>query len=132
MEATQEATRLLCDTYKRIFSLRNEVTSEAVDELIGMFGRTDSVLLRHEVAYALGQMQLPHAEPFLKRVLADRSEHPVTRHEAAEALGAIGSADAISTLRVYSDDAEPIVRESCAVALDMYDRGGYEDAGVVV
>ena len=41
----------------------------------------------------------------------------MVRHEAAEALGAIGSMEAVETLREYCDDAEEIVRESCWVAL---------------
>lgn len=112
-----EATRTLCDTYKRIFALRNEVTDAAVDELVGMFAATDSVLLRHEIAYALGQMQRTHAEPFLKRVLADQDEHPVTRHEAAEALGAIGSAENLNILREFATDAAPEVSQTCALAV---------------
>ena len=39
------------------------------------------------------------------------------RHEAAEALGAIGTARAIEVLREYAGDEEEIVRESCWVAL---------------
>ncbi|KAJ1636720.1 armadillo-type protein [Pavlovales sp. CCMP2436] len=104
-------------TYKRIFSLRNETVDASVDELERLFGATDSVLLRHEIAYALGQMQLPHAEPFLKRVLADQSEHPITRHEAAEALGAIGSPANLDVLREYASDPAPEVSQTCALAV---------------
>ena len=39
------------------------------------------------------------------------------RHEAAEALGAIGTIRAIEVLREYAGDEEEIVRESCWVAL---------------
>ena len=39
------------------------------------------------------------------------------RHEAAEALGAIGTARAIEVLREHAGDEEEIVRESCWVAL---------------
>jgi deoxyhypusine monooxygenase len=104
-------------TYKRIFSLRNETVDASVDELERIFGATDSVLLRHEVAYALGQMQLTHAEPFLKRVLADQFEHPITRHEAAEALGAIGSPANLDVLREYASDPAPEVSQTCALAV---------------
>ena len=37
------------------------------------------------------QMQRRDAVPFLEHLLTDRLEHPITRHEAAEALGAISS-----------------------------------------
>jgi deoxyhypusine monooxygenase len=107
----------LCATYKRIFALRNELVDESVDELFRMFGQTDSVLLRHEIAYALGQMQLTRAEPFLKRVLADQAEDPITRHEAAEALGAIGSPANLDILREYARDEAPEVSQTCALAV---------------
>ena len=54
------------------------------------------------------------------------------RHEAAEALGAIGSPDAISVLREFTEHPEPILRESCWVALHMYDREAFLAAGVCV
>ena len=49
-----------------------------------------SALLRHELAYVLGQMQMDEALPTLKKILSDLNEHVMVRHEAAEALGAIG------------------------------------------
>ena len=39
------------------------------------------------------------------------------RHEAAEALGAIGSPKAIEVLQQYSSHPVEILRESCWVAL---------------
>ncbi len=56
----------------------------------------------------------------------------MVRHEAAEALGAIGSPDAISVLREFTEHPEPILRESCWVALHMYDREAFLAAGVCV
>jgi len=40
------------------------------------------------------------------------------RHEAAEALGAIGTQRCFELLSKYKDDEDQIVRESCLVALD--------------
>ena len=42
-----------------------------------------------QVAYVLGQMQNKAASTALVRVLKDVVEHPMVRHEAAEALGSI-------------------------------------------
>ena len=53
-------------------------------------------------------------------------------HEAAEALGAIGSPQAIRVLEQYSDHPEEILRESCWVALHMYDREAFLASGVCV
>jgi len=42
-----------------------------------------------QVAYVLGQLQNKAASNALIRVLKDVAEHPMVRHEAAEALGSI-------------------------------------------
>jgi HEAT repeat protein len=42
----------------------------------------------------------------------------MVRHEAAEALGAIGSPEAIPILEQYAKDSRPEVRETCEIALD--------------
>ena len=43
----------------------------------------------------------------------------MVRHEAAEALGAIGDRRALSILEQYRDDSEIVVAESCEVILDL-------------
>jgi len=45
----------------------------------------------------------------------------MVRHEAAEALGAIAADEALPILKQYLNDSEPIVRESCIVALDVHE-----------
>ena len=42
----------------------------------------------------------------------------MVRHEAAEALGAIGGEEVDLLLSKYADDDEIVVKESCDVALD--------------
>lgn len=42
-----------------------------------------------QVAYVLGQLQNKLASDALSRILKDVNEHPMVRHEAAEALGSI-------------------------------------------
>jgi deoxyhypusine monooxygenase len=67
----------------------------------------------------MGQMQDAHAVPFLISRLSDNEEDVMVRHEAAEALGAIGDRTALSTLEKYVNDEEIVVAESCEVALDL-------------
>ena len=45
----------------------------------------------------------------------------MVRHEAAEALGAIGTADAVARLEAFADSDAVMLRESCQVALDAAD-----------
>ena len=82
-------------------------------------GFTDpSALLRHELAYVLGQIQDPHAVPVLSAVLANTAEEPMVRHEAAEALGAIGELGTVELLERYRNDPSTVVAETCEIALD--------------
>ena len=72
---------------RAVFALRNDGSSDAVDALCVAFA-SKSALLRHELAYVLGQLQNPRALPTLWQRLEDESEHVMVRHEAAEAMGA--------------------------------------------
>jgi len=49
----------------------------------------------------------------------------MVRHEAAEALGGIATPEVFPYLKEYMtrEDAPIVVRESCQVALDMYEVG---------
>jgi len=114
--------------FRAMFSLRNRGGVECVKEL-GNALVTDksSALLRHEVAYILGQIQHPDAVEYLETSLKRQNEHRMVRHESAEALGAIeerwGECEAI--LGQFLDDEDDVVRESCMVALDAADYWGY-------
>ena len=43
----------------------------------------------------------------------------MVRHEAAEALGSIADPQCLQLLQTHCSDPEPIVADSCIVALDM-------------
>lgn len=58
----------------------------------------------------------------------------MVRHEAAEALGAIADEDCLQLLKDHCSCSEPIVADSCIVALDMiaHEKSGafeYADMG---
>ena len=105
---------------RSVFKLRNIRSPEACLILCEAFA-SESALLRHELAYVLGQMQMDEALPTLIRILSDNNEHVMVRHEAAEALGAIGNHQAIPTLNKFLSDEHIEVSESCEVALDLLD-----------
>ena len=69
----------------------------------------------------MGQMQNPIALPHLVERLSDVKEHIMVRHEAAEAMGAIGDQSIRSVLQEFCYDENPEVSESCEVALDLLD-----------
>lgn len=119
-----DASLPLFERYRAMFSLRNIGGKEAVLELCRVLVEDESsALLRHEVAYVLGQMQCPTSIKALEQSLRRASEHKMVRHESAEALGAIdGRWDAIEpVLKEFAQDNDDVVRESCLVALDTAD-----------
>lgn len=85
--------------YRAMFSLRNRNTLEAVLALAEGF-KDPNALFRHEVAYVMGQMQNPASVASLRKVLEDPDEHRMVRHEAAEALGAVGGEEVEAILKV--------------------------------
>ncbi|KAF9980643.1 deoxyhypusine hydroxylase, partial [Modicella reniformis] len=98
-------------------------TCELVLEKIKYDNRKEKEALpeRHEIAYVFGQMQHPAAVPSLIKVLSNLNEANMVRHEAAEALGSIATPECYPVLGRFRDDKERVVRESCVVALDMYE-----------
>lgn len=110
----------LFERYRAMFGLRNNGSDEAVLALCeGM--KCSSALFRHEVAYVLGQIQSPLSVSALVENLKDENENNMVRHECAETLGSIGTTECVKVLEVYLKDKEPVVRESCEVALDITD-----------
>lgn len=103
---------------RALFALRNIGGTDSVDALAAAYD-SKSALLKHEIAYVMGQMQDPHAVPHLIERLEDREEDVMVRHEAAEALGAIGDRTALDVLERFVDDDEVVIAESCEVALDL-------------
>ncbi len=103
---------------RALFALRNIGGQESVDALAAAFS-SSSALLKHEIAYVMGQMQDSAAVPHLIERLEDYEEDVMVRHEAAEALGAIGDRTALGVLERFKDDRDVVVAESCEVALDL-------------
>ena len=126
----ETASTPIFDRYRALFSLRDAGGAAAVAALCRALrapkGPSSSALLRHEVAYVLGQMQDPAALGALRECLADEGEHGMVRHEAAEALGALGAEAAVPALEKGCLDGDPVVAQSCVVALDVlaHERSG--------
>lgn len=106
----------LTDRFRALFTLKNIGGNESIDWIAKAFS-DESALLKHEVAYCLGQLQSPHAVPVLVEVVSETARQPIVRHEAAEALGAIGGPLARETLVKFSSDPVREVSETCLLAL---------------
>jgi deoxyhypusine monooxygenase len=79
--------------------------------------KSQSALLKHEVAYVLGQLGNSSACELLGRVLGNHDEDCMVRHEAGEALGAIGNLGSVSLLERHLSDPLREIRETCELAI---------------
>jgi deoxyhypusine monooxygenase len=122
---TDEQTPL-AKRFRALFSLKHVASQSpgpqatAAIEAIAAAFSSPSALLKHELAYCLGQTKNLEAVPFLRAVLEDRSEDAMCRHEAAEALGALSDQSSLEIMdRMKEDQTEPVVvRETCDIAVD--------------
>lgn len=123
---TNETTPL-GQRFRALFSLKHlasltpptEQTLPAINAIAAAL-TSDSALLKHELAYCLGQSGKPEAIPFLRAVIEDRQEDAMCRHEAAEAIAALGDWNSLDLLRERRDDKseEEVVRETCDIAVE--------------
>lgn len=103
-------------TLKGIAALSEEKRLRVID-IISRALNDDSALLKHELAYVLGQIKDTRALPRLEQVLSDEKEHAMVRHEAAEAMGAISSPSVLPVLQKYLHDDDASIRETCHLAI---------------
>ena len=73
----------LKDRFRALFTLRNLGGIQAIESIAACFD-DGSALLKHELAYCLGQMQDVRALPHLTSVLEDKNQEAMVRHEAGE------------------------------------------------
>ncbi|KAI9078437.1 hypothetical protein K1719_039656 [Acacia pycnantha] len=120
-----EEEKGMYERYAALFALRNNGGNEVVAAIIDSLD-SKSALLRHEVAYVLGQLQDKAVSAALSDILKDGNEHPMVRHEAAEALGSIADDQSVALLEEFVADPEPLVSQSYQVALGMleFERSG--------
>ncbi|UNI21558.1 Deoxyhypusine monooxygenase [Purpureocillium takamizusanense] len=112
--------------FRALFSLKHLATTSedsasiAAIEAIAAGFASPSALLKHELAYCLGQTKKDAAVKPLRDVLSDLQEDPMVRHEAAEALGALGKVENLDILKQFRDrKGEDIaVKETCEIAID--------------
>lgn len=120
-------TEPLARRFRALFSLKylacqyppTEQTIQAIQAIAAAFS-SPSALLKHELAYCLGQSRNLASVPYLKSVLEDKQEDAMCRHEAAEALGALGDERSLPLLKELRDaeDEPDVVRETCEIAID--------------
>lgn len=107
--------------FRALFTLRNLGGLEAIKQINQALLNDESVLLKHECCYCLGQMNDENAIGYLISILDNETENEIVRHEAAEALGNLANDDAniIGKLEKNLKDKSHIVSQTCELALDL-------------
>lgn len=105
---------------RAIYGLKGLNNTPAISALEKSLKSDPSALVRHEVAYVIGQMKASSALPSLSSTLKDEVEDVMVRHEAAEAMGAIGDTAAVPLLELYANrnDVPREISETCVLALE--------------
>ena len=85
-----DRSRPLKERFRGLFTLRNIGGPVAIHCIQQCFS-DPSALLKHELAYCLGQMQDAKAIPVLTLILSDRNQEPMVRHEAGVLVFVFGS-----------------------------------------
>ncbi|GAB1600460.1 deoxyhypusine hydroxylase-like [Argonauta hians] len=106
----------LTERFRALFTLRNLGGKKAINAIAGTFS-DPSALLKHELAYCLGQMQDDYAVSILTEVLEDENQEVIVRHEAGEALGAIGLLSSIKVLRKFEHSDITELANTCQLAI---------------
>jgi HEAT repeat protein len=89
---------------------------DAIPALARSLREDSSPLVRHEAAFAMGQLEFKSAVPSLIDAMA-HDESVLVRHESAVALGSIGDERARQGLMFALQDVDEDVRLSAEVAL---------------
>ena len=122
--------------FRALFSLKHfacmptsPLNVPAIEAIAAAFA-SPSALLKHELAYCLGQTRNLESSKFLRGVLENQKEDSMVRHEAAEALGALADRDCLQLLKERRDDPnEPVeVRETCELSVENIE-WAHSDAG---
>lgn len=117
----------LANRFRALFNLKgiaeefekDPVEAEKATKFIAEAFKDHSELLKHEVAYVLGQTKNIAGAPLLRDVLADENQQCMVRHEAAEALGALNDAGSLPLLEKYfKNDPLVEIRETCELAIE--------------
>lgn len=112
----------LAHRFRALFHLKSLGTDQGDTEAIDIIAegfKDPSELLKHELAYVLGQTKQFYSIKPLEDVLKDLDQPCMVRHEAAEALGAIGNDSCMKLLEDYlANDPSVVIRQTCELAID--------------
>ena len=119
----------LKDRFRALFTLKNLGGHEAIDIIAKSFN-DPSALLKHELAYCLGQMQDSYAIRILTKVLMDRTQEPMVRHEAGKTLIFYGLVGCYPNICKYSQSPPVQVKDPYTGSILMHVGSSCKHTGV--
>jgi HEAT repeat protein len=102
---------------RAVNAIINDRLRSSVPQLVELLRTDQNPIVRHESAFALGELGYREAIPHLQRSLLEDPD-TIVRHEAAFGLGLMKLEEALSVLRSAPPDAEEVVRETVKIAID--------------
>eukprot|EP00347_Sterkiella_histriomuscorum_P019136 403342811 len=120
----QDIEQPIAKRVSSLWCLRTVASLEAVEGLFKAFEiEQKSELLKHEICYALGQMDkspehVQKIQDFLEKVL-DGDYPKIVLHEAVEALGNINSENTLKLLKRFENEPSEILYETCFLTIKL-------------
>lgn len=100
------------------FHLENSVKDENINALIKGLFTDPSPIVRHEIAFSLGESAHPTlAGKYLMKAV-EEDENIFVRHEAILALGTLGRKEFIPFVKKFLNDKDPEMVESAEISLE--------------
>jgi deoxyhypusine monooxygenase len=118
----ENVTESITAKIRCLWNIRSFQDKELAIQVLSTGFVNKSVLLRHELAYVMGQIGHETAIPILENLLGDPMEDCMVRHEAGESLGAIGTERTLDILKKYRDDSVREVAETCILAIEKIEK----------
>jgi HEAT repeat protein len=103
-----------------IEAIGRDGSEEAVDMLLGLYGRLRGVDQRAAVLRALGHSRSDEALPLLTMIAADEFEESALRHYATESIGRIAAPESMSLLASLLASTDGVLRAYAVLALGFY------------
>lgn len=117
---------------RALFELANTGDKSALTWIEKTLLNDESVYLRHECGYVMGQMMIPEAVPTLISLLNNTTDDPIVRHECGEALGNIYrkckrpiKEEILETLVSHQNDPSLLVAQTLELAIEKIERLKY-------
>ena len=105
------------------FHLENAGDEESIDVLGKALVQDPSPIVRHEIAFSLGETAHPNSAGKHLMKAIEEDENIFVVHESLLALGTLGKKEFIPFVKKYLNDPRPEISESAEISLQRINSG---------